>query len=189
MLAVLIITTFTVFNNLSTFDLRAFDKLNLLLNQIEISVLFSGPLTADSIYDGLDMSTAGRVVELLLIWEKFTSSIPSFLFGGGFGSALDLSIKNNFSDLTYTFQETQSVQTLLAFVPSRFGFLGVFYGLYVLLKQFKERRFSGNMYVPYIICLILSFLAFSTVFKFHFISFFLGAMVYNVRVKKQQRLI
>ena len=72
-------------------------------------------------------------------------------------SALDLALKNQFSNLTYTFQETQSVQTLLAFVPSRFGFIGVFFGLYLLFKQFKERKLSGNIYVPYVICLVLSF--------------------------------
>lgn len=188
-LALLIFTVIVSFDYLNTADIKSFAKLNLLLDQIKIGILFSGPLTADLIYDGLDISTAGRVYELLLIYDKITSSIPSFLFGGGLGLGLDLSLKNDYSNLSFTFQETQSVQTLLAFVPSRFGFLGVFFGLYILFKQFKERRFSGNIYVPYILCLILSLLAFSTVFKFHFISFFLGAMLYNVRSRKRQRFI
>lgn len=189
MLAVSIVAILTLLNFLDTSNLRSFSKLNLLIDQIKLSVLLSGPLTADSIYEGLDMSTAGRLIELLLIWEKLTSSVPSFLFGGGFGSALDLTLKNQYTTLTYSFQETQSVQTLLAFVTSRFGFIGVFFGLYALFKQFKERRFSGNFYVPYVICLLLSLLAFSTVFKFHYISFFMGAMFYNVRIRKYQRVV
>ena len=95
MLAVFMIATLTVLNFLDTSNLRSFTKLNLLLDQIKISVLFSGPLTADSIYDGLDMSTAGRVIELLLIWEKLISSAPSFLFGGGFKLSIGSCLKKS----------------------------------------------------------------------------------------------
>lgn len=188
-LVVSTISIFILFTYLNVSDLRSFAKLHLFLDQIKISSFLSGPLTAESIYYGLDVSTAGRIVELLLIWEKLSSSIPSFLFGSGLGASLDLSLKNHFSDMIFTFQETQSVQTLIAFVPSRFGFLGVFLILIVIFKQFKERNYSGNIYVSYMLCLILSFFAFSTVFKFHFISVFLGAMAHNVRIRKQKRVL
>lgn len=178
----------TVLYFFDTSNLKSVVKFNLLLQQIDLFGLLSGPLSAKAIYSGLDASTAGRVIELLLIWDKLSSSPLSFLFGGGLGTSLDLSIKNQFSGIKFNFDETQSVQTLIAFIPSRFGFLGLLFVIYVSIKHFNLRRYTRNLYIPYIICLALSIMAFSTVFKFHFISFFLGAMVYNVRASKKNRI-
>ena len=166
-------------------NLRSLVKFEILFQKLDLSQILFGLGKADALYLSLDVSTAGRVLELVLIWENLVASPLNFMFGSGLGASLDLGIKNAYAGLSYNFEETQSVQTLLAFVPSRFGFLGVAAVIFIFFRSFNKRHLSGSLFAPWLICFFLSLMAFPTVFRFHFFGFFWGAMVHSYLQKKK----
>ena len=137
-------------------------------------------------YAVVDVSTAGRIYEVIITFNGFLESKIKMLFGEGLGAMVDLSGKNELAQLTFDFGETRAVQTLPAFIFLKSGILGCLIFLLVLYKQFENRLLSNKLFYPYLLCLIASILAFSTLFKFHFITFFLGAMAANVFYTRNQ---
>ena len=135
----------------------------------------SSSLSVDTIYLAFDDSTAGRLVEYILISEKMSSSIIFTMFGSGLGGALDLSIKNQYAGLaSFTFSNTQGVQTLPAFILLKGGVLGSFLFAYFCRALWSLRKYEGDLVVLSAAIVFLSVLAFPTVIRFHFLFYFIG---------------
>ncbi len=137
------------------------------------------------LYEVLDVSTASRLYELLLVIDQSSQSLIHTLFGSGLGGEIDLASKNEFANLQFTFESTRVAQTLPVFMLLKFGILGLVALFLIIFFYFKKRDKSKFFFYPFFICLFTSILAFSTVFKFHFIGFFWGAMIAQWNRKKE----
>ncbi len=168
-------------------EMASIRKTLLFFENLDLNTSFSLLLNYPELaYAVVDVSTAGRIYEVIITFNGFLESKIKMLFGEGLGAMIDLSGKNELAQLTFDFGETRAVQTLPAFIFLKFGILGCLIFLLVLYKQFKNRLLSNKLFYPYLLCLIASILAFSTLFKFHFITFFLGAMAANVFYARNQ---
>lgn len=168
-------------------EMASIRKTLLFFENLDLNTSFSLLLNYPELaYAVVDVSTAGRIYEVIITFNGFLESKIKMLFGEGLGAMVDLSGKNELAQLTFDFGETRAVQTLPAFIFLKFGISGCLIFLLVLYKQFENRLLSNKLFYPYLLCLIASILAFSTLFKFHFITFFLGAMAANVFYTRNQ---
>lgn len=161
----------------SDLEFGSVTKLLLLLDslsfEIPINILFIYP---ELLYQVLDVSTASRLYELILVLDQNSKSILSIFLGQGFGGEIDLSSKNEFVGLEYTFETTRVAQTLPVFLLLKFGVIGTLFFIILFFSYLRRRIYSKNLFYPFLICFITSILAFSITI-FHFIGFFWGAMI------------
>lgn len=187
------ISTFSFFLLASSgIEFSAVRKLFLLIEntnlEIPFYILLNNP---ELVYEIVDVSTAGRVYELIIVFNSHSSSYTSLIFGSGLGGEMDLAYKNEVAGLDFTFGTTRVAQTLPVFLFLKFGLFGILIFLFLLIKYIVERKNSQFLFYPFLLCLIMSIIAFSTVFKFHFVGFFWGAMIAQIsqdKLKKQNAI-
>ena len=166
-------------------DSGTFKKLGLLINQFDSQSL-TGAVNPAMLYLAFDDSTAGRLLEYLLIYEEAQQNPLTLLFGQGPGGALSLEVKNLYSAIeSFVFSETQGVQTLPAFILLKAGLSGLVLFTYLLISVFRYRHFASHLVWPILIMIVLSCLAFATVFRFHFLFFLIGLFVCERRLKNE----
>lgn len=158
-------------------------KFEMLFSQFDRANL-TGAVDPAMLYLAFDDSTAGRLVEYVMIYEEAQKNPLSFITGRGFGATLNLEVKNLYSSIEqFVFSETQGTQTLPAFLLLKGGLIWVAAFLFFLIKLVRLRNFAGHLVWPIIVMLVLALVAFATVFRFHFLFFFIGALINELRVK------
>ncbi len=141
-LIILFITLYMYFYHdfVRDIDLGFIKKLFLFVDNLNISYGFDVVLSDPSIlYKVFDLSTAGRLYEIFLFIKIGLLDYFTLIFGGGLGESLDLSEKNDLTNLSYSFKETASMQTGIAFLLTRFGFFGlIFFFIYIFIFYKKK---------------------------------------------------
>lgn len=176
---------FVIFSGIEFGSVR---KLMLLVDNtnlvIPLQLLMNYP---DLVFQIVDVSTAGRLYELIIVLNGNFQSVYHFLFGSGLGGEIALSAKNEFADIQFTFGTTRVVQTLPVFLLLKFGFMGTLLSFLWFIVYFLNRHHSQYLFFPFFLCLFASILAFTTIFKFHFLGFFWGAMAAQINKTRGRR--
>jgi hypothetical protein len=184
------ISTFSFFLLASlSIEFSSIRKLILLIENMNLDIPFSVLLNnPELVYEIVDVSTAGRIYELIIVFNSHSNTYLSFIFGSGVGGEMDLGYKNELAGLDFSFGTTRVAQTLPVFLFLKFGLFGILIFLLLFIKYLVKRKNSQFLFYPFFLCLLMSIIAFSTVFKFHFVGFFWGAMVAQIsqsKLKKQ----
>ncbi len=164
-------------------NINAVRKLKIFINNFKydlfiqnIEFIYNNPYI---VYEFFDLSTAGRLSEFFIALNTLIEK-NSLLIGNGLGIELDFSERDKYT-FFYEFEKTRSVQTLFTFLISRFGIIGYISLVVFLLYLYFRGVFKDVWGKAFLICLVLSMIAFSTVFKYHYMMFFLGVALSRKR--------